>query len=279
MNTQTLIQAGALAALCATTLHSPAQTGGWYPGGHTNGPPTVRIVTPQEGQDLLLGRNIHICAVSLNFTDAVATVDFFAGTNLLGVVTNGSLFGFPQEFTCFTWSNAAAGAYTLLAKAVDVAGNSVTSAPVDITVVSNLPPLVHIVKPHNDEAILGPTNIMICASAFDPDGTIASASFFEGTNLLGVVTNSGITWVTNHYGGVFPVLQSLYCLTWSNVALGTHSLTVEATDNQGASATSAPVVILGRHQPAASGANRASIRWCQIPRPGRYQHLCCSRGP
>ena len=242
MNTRTLIRAGALAVLCATLRPGLAQTaGGFWEG--TNGPPLVRIVSPQEGQDFLVGREIHICAVALNFTDRVASVEFLAGTNVLGVVTNGlPLFGLHEDFACFTWSNAAPGAYKLTAEATDVAGNSVTSAPVEITVVTDLPPVVRIVKPRNNAFILGPTNIMICASAFDPDGKVVDVAFFEGTNLLGVVSNSPTVWITNRWG-VFPIQQSLYCLTWSNVPPGSYSLTAEATDNAGLTSTSAVVDI------------------------------------
>jgi hypothetical protein len=240
---------GVLLALCGATGFSFAQTPEPTLPWRTNGPPLVRIATPGEGQAFLLWHPIQICALSQNFTDAVARVEFFAGTNLLGVVTNkpnfwsGLLFtALREEYACFTWNDAAAGAYTLTAEAIDLAGNSVTSAPVDITVVTNLPPLVSIVKPRNGATILGPTNVTIVASAFDPDGTVASVQFFEGTNSLGVVTNPPPVWVTSLFG-VFPIRQTSYSLTWSNVPSGTYSLTAEATDNDGAMTTSQPVDI------------------------------------
>jgi hypothetical protein len=62
-------------------------------------------------------------------------VQYFAGTKSLGVVTNGPSF-------CLDWTNVPAGAYVLTATAKDVAGtNTVTSAPVDITVKTNQPPI------------------------------------------------------------------------------------------------------------------------------------------
>ena len=245
MKSRRIIGAGMFFASCAVANLSLAQIA--RPQWHTNGPPSVRIITPGEGQMFLLGHNIPICASSQNFTDAVTRVEFFAGTNSLGVVTNRPTIWGDRTmcmpggaYSCLVWSNAAAGAYTLKAEATDLAGTTVTSAPVAISVVVDLPPAVRLVKPQNGAVILGPTNILVCASAFDPDGTVAMVEFFQGTNSLGVVTNPPPTWVTNLHG-VFPIRQTLYSLTWSNVAPGAYSLTAVATDNAGLSTSSAAV--------------------------------------
>src|SRR2546428_11882 len=79
--------------------------------------------------------------------------------------------------------------------------------------------------------VRGPTNITICAAAFDPDGSVTSVEFFEGTTSLGVVPTPPVVYVTNSYG-VFPI-RSPYCVTWSNAPLGTFTLTAVATDNTG----------------------------------------------
>ena len=135
------------------------------------------------------------------------------------------------------------GAYALTATAKDLAGNTATSSVVDISVVTNLPPRVLITKPCNGATILGPTNINICATAFDPDGgTVTQVEFFEGTNSLGVVTNVPTLYITNKHG-VFPIKNTSYCLTWTNVQPGAYMLTAVATDNDGAMTTSEPVDI------------------------------------
>jgi hypothetical protein len=248
MSIKTLIRAGTVLALCATANLGLAQVK-LPEASHTNAPPSVTIVAPQEGATFLLKHDIHICALTKDFTDTVAQVEFLAGTNVLGMVTNKPIVwsgkdsgGLRERGFCLTWSNAAPGAYVLTAQAMDASGITVTSPPVDISVVTNLPPLVHITHPRDDAMLLGPTNIMVCASAFDPNGSVVSVEFFEDTTSLGVVTNTGPAWVTNQHG-VFPIQQTSYCLTWSNVALGTYTLTAVATDNGGAMSTSAPVQI------------------------------------
>jgi hypothetical protein len=215
----------------------------------TNPAPVVDIVTPRDGTMVLAPVDIHICAVTAYFTDTVASVEFFAGTNSLGVVTNsqsgpewGGRGDRDSDF-CLTWTDVPPGPYALTATAKDLAGNTVTSAVVDISVVTNFPPRVSITKPRDGATILGPTNINVCAAAFDPDhGTVTQVQFFEGTNSLGVVTNVPTLYITNKHG-VFPIVNTSYCLTWTNVQPGAYTLTAVATDNDGAMTTSQPVDI------------------------------------
>ena len=91
-------------------------------------PPSVRITSPAKGEVFIAPANIWICSATRYFPDRVASVEYFAGTNSLGIATNGPGF-------CFQWTKVPPGAYTLTATATDVAGtNIVTSPPVDITV-------------------------------------------------------------------------------------------------------------------------------------------------
>ena len=216
----------------------------------TNIVPAVRIITPMDGTLLLAPVDLHICAAAAYFTDAVASVEFLAGTNILGVVTNGGMarnghemWRVPNPAFCLTWTNVPPGDYALTAIATDLAGNNATSAVVDISVVTNLPPKVFITKPHDGAIILGPTNLNLCASAFDPDhGTVTQVEFFQGATSLGVVSNVPPFYITNKHGA-FPVKNTSYCLVWSNAPPGAYTLTAVATDNDGAMTTSEPADI------------------------------------
>jgi hypothetical protein len=210
----------------------------------------VEILMPSDGSMFLAPADIQIAALTAYFTDTVATVEFFAGTNSLGVVTNSSkgLGGtrpspLPEALFWLAWSNVPPGDYALTATATDHAGNTVTSAAVDISVVTNFPPCVAITKPKNGAMILGPSDIKISAAAIDRDGgTVTQVEFFEGTTSLGVVTNIPVTYITNKQG-VFPIKNTSFSLTWSNVPLGDYVLTAVATDNDGATTASKPVNI------------------------------------
>ena len=108
---------------------------------------------------------------------------------------------FPIKNTsfCLTWDDVQPGAYTLTAVATDNDGAMTTSQPVDISVVTNLPPRVRLVSPYAGAKYFAPATVGICAAASDPDGTVASVEFFAGTNSLGVVTNSTASPITGAY--------------------------------------------------------------------------------
>jgi hypothetical protein len=246
MRSPTLPKPGLVLALLTAATLSQAQILPPAPPSHTNPPPSVGLLTPGEGEMFLLGHTIHLTAVSQSFTSAVPAVKFYAGADLLGVVTNRLMGSGGRSWlpvlSLFVWTNAPAGVHLLKAVATDLAGLSVTSAPVDITVVTGVPPVVSLVRPADGATILARTNLTLVAAAHDPDGTVARVEFFEGLTSLGVATNAPVIWLTNQ-GGVFPIRQSSYSLTWSNVPAGAYSLMAVATDNGGVSTTSAAVAI------------------------------------
>ncbi|MBI5384184.1 MAG: immunoglobulin domain-containing protein [Verrucomicrobia bacterium] len=105
----------------------------------TNSPPTVSILTPTNGAVFLAGANILLGATAHD-TNGVTGVEFFDGTNRLGRA-DGPLRT-PYGEWILIWSNAPPGAHVLTARAVDQAGRTGTSAPVNITVSAHVPPTV-----------------------------------------------------------------------------------------------------------------------------------------
>ncbi|HWV99888.1 MAG TPA: Ig-like domain-containing protein [Candidatus Acidoferrum sp.] len=216
------------------------------PASVTNLPPLVKISTPANGSIFYTPANIPICANAYDIDGFVATVEFFAGTNSLGVRTNNPMAANPLNPFCLVWSNAPAGAYALTAVATDDGGASTTSEAVNITVVpgpppTNLPPVVSLVAPTNGSTFLTPVNIPLIAVGSDPDGFVTSVEFFAGSTSLGVVSN----WVVVDPlpGGGTPAGSRGFFLLWSNVPAGSYVLTAKATDDGGASTTSDPVNI------------------------------------
>lgn len=91
---------------------------------------------------------------------------------------------------------------------------------------TNVPPIVEILNPTILSTFTSPANITVQASATDLDGSISRVDFFmASSNKLGSVATPP------------------YDLLWTNVLAGTYVLTALATDNQGATNTSAPVTI------------------------------------
>jgi glucose/arabinose dehydrogenase/regulation of enolase protein 1 (concanavalin A-like superfamily) len=89
----------------------------------------------------------------------------------------------------------------------------------------DVPPTVSITSPIAGAVFYAPATIPLAATASDSDGTVAKVDFYSGTTLLATVTSAPYTY------------------NWSNVAVGSYSLTARATDDKGATTTSAPVSI------------------------------------
>jgi hypothetical protein len=125
--------------------------------------------------------------------------------------------------------------------AKDSAGNTATSAPVNIIVTNLPPPVIHpsvgIYSPANGASYLAPATVKIYARAYESTGMVAIVEFFENSVSLGVVPNSSQIIVSN------ISTAFLYPLTWSNVPAGSYALKVVATDTNGNTGTSSVVYI------------------------------------
>ena len=86
---------------------------------------------------------------------------------------------------------------------------------------TNSPPVVTLTQPLSNGVFAAASDITLKAVASDGDGSVMLVEFFEGLNKLGESTNSP------------------YSLVWSNVPSGSYSFTAKATDNLGATTTSA----------------------------------------
>jgi Bacterial Ig domain/Glucodextranase, domain B len=109
----------------------------------------------------------------------------------------------------------------LLCTVAPASDNAAIAAP------PNKLPTVSITAPVNGATINAGSNLTITATARDADGAVTRVEFFRGgTTLLGTAT------------------ASPYSIVWNNVPAGSYSLSAVATDNQGATKTSASVAII-----------------------------------
>lgn len=89
----------------------------------------------------------------------------------------------------------------------------------------NSTPAVTITAPSNNSSYQAPATINLTATATDSDGTVSKVDFYNGTTLLGSDNTSPYTY------------------TWSNVPIGTYSITARATDNGNAVGTSPAITV------------------------------------
>ncbi len=149
------------------------------------------------------------------------------------LVSGGSYTVVFTNLTSLTFTNtglANGTRYYYVVSSFNPAGAGANSTEVSASP-TNVPPVISWVVPANNATFIRPKTITLTASATDPDGTVTNVAFFNGTTLLGNVT----TGTGNQYS-----------LTWSNAAVGSHTLSACATDNSGATnkspATTAIVV-------------------------------------
>jgi hypothetical protein len=127
-----------------------------------NRPPLVRLVKPEDGDVFFAPADIRLAALARDYDGYVATVEFFEGTNTLGVVSNNPAALSPAlpAFT-MVWSNVPPGRYVLHAVATDNDGASTRSQPVEIKVVPRIePPVVNIVTTDPEGAETTPPSII-----------------------------------------------------------------------------------------------------------------------
>lgn len=117
---------------CGWYQNLGACSGGDTGGGTTpNAPPSVALTAPANGAGFTAGSTITVSAQASDSDGSVSRVEFFRGSTSLGVDTSA-----PYSVS---WSNAAAGSYTLTAVATDNRGAFTTSAAITITVSASPP--------------------------------------------------------------------------------------------------------------------------------------------
>jgi hypothetical protein len=208
--------------------------------------PSVGIYSPANGTTYLAPTNVNICARAVESPGQVATVQFFANSLSLGIVSNSSQTIVSNISTAYlfplTWSNAPAGSYALKVVATDTNGNTATSSVVNIIIVTNLPPppnvpfTVSFWYPTNGQSFLAPATVGVHALVTDSN-VVQTMQYFANGSGIGTVTNSGGVLLTN------STQANPFFFSWSNVLAGSYALTAVATDSKGNNATSAPVNI------------------------------------
>ncbi|MFM1768173.1 MAG: hypothetical protein RJA22_702 [Verrucomicrobiota bacterium] len=179
--------------------------------------PTVTLTTPAPGTVLRAGTDLALAAAVANPPSPVSQVTFMSDGVPLGTAVTAPYV--------LTWANVPVGGHALTAVATFALGTSLTSAPVLVEAVTNLPPVVTLTAPVGGATLGGPLPVTLRAAATDPDGAVGQVAFQAGGLTLGVAVTAPYEWV------------------WEAAPLGTHLLTAVATDNLGMVRTSAPVVL------------------------------------
>ena len=176
-----------------------------------NLPPTVAITNPVSGTVFAAPANVTIQASDSDGT--VTNVQFRVGSTVL---SNDN----TPPYAAVT-NNLAAGSYTLFAIASDNSGATATNS---ISIVVDTQPSVTITNPVSGMVFAAPANVTIQASASDSDGTVTNVQFLVDANI-----------VTNDPTAPFSAVTN-------NLAVGSHTLSAVASDNNGAKNTNSTII-------------------------------------
>ncbi len=189
------------------------------------------VITPEGGPF-----NGYVL-VALQGEDVDATLRYTLDGSL--PTTNSSLYSAPFILS----SNA-----TVRAKAFKAGFNESVASSVVFTI--NTPPLVSLLSPTDGSIFVAPTNLTLRASASDPGGAVSKLEIFQGMTKLSEDPGSS------------------YTIELLDVPAGVYTFYARATDNLGATNTSAPVnitVLAPRLSVSLSG-NQITLRWASSSR-------------
>ncbi|MFA6984817.1 MAG: Ig-like domain-containing protein [Arenimonas sp.] len=190
-----------------------------------NAAPTVSLTSPSSGASATAPASFSLAANAADSDGSIASVAFYSGSTLLG----------SDSASPYTWeySSVPAGSYALTAKATDNAGAVTTSGTVNVSVTAtgNAAPTVSLTSPSGGDSAVAPASFSLSANAADSDGTVSKVEFHSNGALINTDTSAPFAY------------------SYENLAAGSYALTAIATDDGGATTTSATVTVTATTDP------------------------------
>lgn len=176
---------------------------------------SVSIAEPAVNKIFGANTDITIKANTTTGDLPVSKVEFYNGTEKLGEASTA-----PYQYT---WTKVPIGNYNLSVKVIDTAGNIKVSTSVPVIVQLSLPPVVSLAAPADNSFFAENADLLITATATDPDGSIAKVQFYSNGEIIG------------------EAVSEPYSFNWQKVPKGDYILKAKAIDNKGVFAFSIPV--------------------------------------
>ncbi|WP_081802040.1 glycoside hydrolase family 19 protein [Aquimarina atlantica] len=187
--------------------------------------PVITWESPGSGQ-VVEQKELAPITLKASATDTDGTIQsFIFKYNSTNITPTASGNIYTASFTPIAF-----GEITIIASATDDQNNTSEKA-ISFTVKekttggNNNAPTVSITSPGDNTSFEVGTSIPITVNASDSDGTIAKVEFFNNNSKIGESS------------------ASPFSFTFENVIVGNYSLTAKATDNKGASSTSAAITV------------------------------------
>ncbi len=155
-----------------------------------NPAPSVTLTAPTNGQSFDALATIGLAATASDSNGTVTRVNFYQGNTLIGTSAT-------PPYTA-TWSNVAAGSYTLTAKAIDNQGAVGTSAPVSISV--NSATALVITSPANGAGINVSSDLTVTGTFEGPSGSTILVDN-QQSSVLATISGNTFTAVITAFSG------------------------------------------------------------------------------
>ena len=186
-----------------------------------NLPPSVSLEV--SSRSIVAGVSLVLTANATDFNGPVTLVEFFDGDLLLGEDEEGD-----GDLFRFTIDSLGVGEHSFRARATDLDGDVRFSVPV---IVSVLPPpnqLPQVSLVLSSIEVLEGSEVVLSATAMDPDGAVSEVAFYAGPTLLHQVAGTG---------------HSDYTHALSSLPEGEYAITVSVTDDRGGVTVSEQVLL------------------------------------
>lgn len=172
--------------------------------------PSIAILNPTNGTVFHTPGILPLQVEAETGSSVLKQVSYYANDEFIGRATNS-----PWNIN---WTNPPVGNWVLFARAVDMAGKSALSQPINFTS-TNARPLVSILSPTNGTVFSAPQDVSIQVQFSDADDSIKEAAVFGDGKPLGIVKASPAA------------------LTWTNVSSGQHTVLARVRDSLGQQTT------------------------------------------
>jgi hypothetical protein len=194
----------------------------------TNGLPSIVLSSPSNGATYTAPASLSLVATVTANGHSITKVQFYNGATLLG-----SDAAAPYSFS---WTNVAAGSFSLKAVLTYDTSTAMTSGIVNVTVTSPLPVVV-LTAPLNGAQFTAPATVNLSASVTPNGHTISKVQFYNSSSILG------------------EAVKAPYSFAWTNVGAGNFNLMAKVLfDSSGVvSSGAAGIVVNGLPLPWQTG--------------------------
>lgn len=192
----------------------------------TGGPAALNVSLALVGSSAIPSGSTRAVNATVTGGTTISRVElYYNGVELVGTDT-------AAPYTFLFTAPPTPGNGTLTARAYDVTGQQVASAPlpVSITAAVGVAPLVAILSPTSGAFVAVGQQVVLSGTANDPDGVITGVQLYVNGATAGL-PNSGAATVTG----------STWSITWTPSAVGIASIAAIATDSNGNAVAAPPV--------------------------------------